>query len=184
LEGDVASEEAIQGQQIMGQTEYQSMAAELLQMAGADQAMRRRAAPNSAAWDALLDAAHQRRLGEIIDQIGWPTIPLVGAAASQAAWLIAQHAPDLAFMAHCLELMQSLPANSVHPANVAYLQDRVLLRRGEPQIYGTQFVDMGDGLHVCPIQDPEHVDERRASVGLGPFAEYEAQIRAHARTQR
>jgi hypothetical protein len=25
-----------------------------------------------------------------------------------------------------------------------------------------------------PIEDPEHLDQRRAGVGLGPFAEYEA----------
>lgn len=27
-----------------------------------------------------------------------------------------------------------------------------------------------------PIADPDHVDERRAQVGLGPYAEYEARI--------
>jgi hypothetical protein len=177
----VPSEEAIQGQRIMDQTDYQSIAAELLQMAEADQTMRKRAVQDSAAWNTALDAAHQRRLGEIIDQMGWPTIPLVGAEASQDAWLIAQHAPDLAFMERCLELMRGLPANSIHPANIAYLQDRVLMRQSEPQIYGTQFVGgVGGELRVYPIQDPEHMDERRASVGLGPFAEYEAQIRGHA----
>ena len=161
----------------MSQTEYLAIAAELLQMADADQAMRKRAAPNSAAWDASLDAAHQRRLEEIINQIGWPTIPLVGAEASHAAWLIAQQAPDLVFMERCLALMRNLPANSIHPAEIAYLQDRVLMRRGELQIYGAQCVGIGGELHVHPIQDQERVDERRASVGLGPFAEYEAQIR-------
>jgi hypothetical protein len=85
----VALEEAIQGQRIMSQADYRSIAAELLQMAGADQAMRRRTAQDSATWDASLDAARQRRLGEIIDQIGWHTIPRVGAEASHAAWLIA-----------------------------------------------------------------------------------------------
>jgi hypothetical protein len=81
--------------------------------------------------------------------------------------------------------MQALPVNSIHPANIAYLQDRVMTRSGEPQIYGAQCVDVGAGLHVYPIQDPEHVDARRASVGLEPFADYEAHIRrAHAHTQR
>jgi hypothetical protein len=150
-------------------------------MAGSDQAMRLRAGHDRSAWDASLDEAYQRRLGEIIDEIGWPAIPLVGAEASQAAWLIAQHAPDRAFMERCLALMQALPARSVHPVTIAYLQDRVLMRRGEPQIYGTQFVGNRDGdLIVHPIQDVERVDERRASVGLGPFTEYEAQIRRRA----
>jgi hypothetical protein len=161
----------------MRRSNSESLAAELVQMAAADQLMRRRAASDRAGWDGALDAAHQVRLGEIIEQIGWPDVPRVGAAASQAAWLITQHAPDLAFMERCLALMQDLPENSAHPAQVAYLQDRVLMRRGEPQIYGTQFVDLGCGLRVHPIDDPEHVDERRASVGLGPFAEYEAQLR-------
>jgi hypothetical protein len=162
----------------MDQADYESIAAELIQMAEADQAMRRRAMQDNSAWDTSLDEARQRRLGEIRDQIGWPTIPLVGSEASQAAWLIAQHAPDLAFMERCLKLMQALPAKSIHPANIAYLQDRVLMRRGEPQVYGTQFVGIGGGgaLHIHPIQDPERLDERRASVDLGPFAEYEAQI--------
>ena len=84
-------------------------------------------------------------------------------------------------MERCLALMQSLQEGSIYPTNIAYLQDRVLMRRGEAQIYGTQFAGSGDGeLHAHPIQDPERVDERRASVGLGPFAEYEAQIRGRA----
>jgi hypothetical protein len=160
----------------MGRAKHQLIASESFQMAEADQAMRRRAAQDSAAWDTALAAAHQRCLGEIIDQIGWPTIPLVGVESSQAAWLIAQHASELAFMERCLTLMQALPAKSVHPTNIAYLQDRILMRRGEPQVYGTQFVDIAGELRVHPILDPEHVDVRRASVGLGLFAEYEAQI--------
>jgi Family of unknown function (DUF6624) len=161
----------------MRRPEQQSIAAELMQMAEVDQTMRRRAAQDSAAWDAAVDEAHQRRLEEIIDCIGWPTIALVGAEASNAAWLIAQHGPNLEVMEHCLGLMLRLPTNSVHPANIAYLQDRVLMMRGEPQIYGTQFHGIGDDLRVYPIQNPDRVDERRASVGLGPFAEYEDQIR-------
>jgi hypothetical protein len=148
-------------------------------MAAQDQAMRRQAAHDRAAWDAwaAVDHERQRRLADILDSWGWPTIALVGAQASQAAWLLAQHAPDLGFMERCLELMRDLPAGSIHPANLAYLQDRVLMRRGEPQVYGTQFVGSGGDLHVHPIGDPDHLDERRAAVGLGPFAAYEALIR-------
>ena len=31
-----------------------------------------------------------------------------------------------------------------------------------------------DELKAQPIEDPENLDQRRAAVGLGPFAEYEA----------
>jgi hypothetical protein len=120
-----------------------------------------------------VDRERQRRLADILDRWGWPAIALVGAEVSQAAWLIAQHAPDLAFMERCLELLQHLPAKSIHPAYIAYLQDRVLMRLGEPRVYGTQFVGIGGELRVHPIADPDHLDERRAAVGSGPFAAYE-----------
>jgi hypothetical protein len=160
-----------------------TVAADLLHMAAQDQAMRRQHMHDRTAWIAweAVDRAHQRRLGDILDCWGWPTIALVGAEASQAAWLLAQHAPDLAFMERCLELMQHLPAESINPAHIAYLQDRVLMRRGEPQVYGTQFVGSVGDLCVHPIADPDQLDERRAAVGLGPFAAYEALLRGEHR---
>jgi hypothetical protein len=58
----------------------------------------------------------------------------------------------------------------------AYLEDRVRVHSGEPQLYGTQFMYDNDELKPQPIEDPDNLDQRRATVGLGPFAEYEAQM--------
>ena len=58
------------------------------------------------------------------------------------------------------------------------LTDRVLLHQGKPQLYGTQFGDNGSGLKPGKMQDPARVDQRRASVGLGPLAEYSCVMRA------
>jgi hypothetical protein len=80
-------------------------------------------------------------------------------------------------MKHCLDVMEALPMDEVNPANIAYLKDRVLMMNGMPQIYGTQFQGSGKDMHVYPIEDAEHVDERRASVGLDIFAENEARLR-------
>src|SRR5215831_20078988 len=97
-----------------GGTPDPTVAADLIEMAAQDQAMRRQDLHDRAAWDAweAVDREHQRRLGDILDRWGWPTIALVGAEASQAAWLLAQHAPDLAFMERGLELMLHLPSES------------------------------------------------------------------------
>jgi hypothetical protein len=51
------------------------------------------------------------------------------------------------------------------------------MMNGKPQIYGTQFQGSGKEMHVYQVEDAEHVDERRASVGLGTFAENEARLR-------
>jgi hypothetical protein len=55
------------------------------------------------------------------------------------------------------------------------LEDRVLVRKGKKQIYGTQVhsgPDTGGKMVLDPIQDEAQVDERRASVGLMPLKEY------------
>ncbi|WP_020393339.1 DUF6624 domain-containing protein [Kribbella catacumbae] len=49
------------------------------------------------------------------------------------------------------------------------------MNAGRPQLYGTQFVSDDNGaLQPRPIDRPESLDDRRAAVGLDPFAEYEA----------
>ena len=74
-------------------------------------------------------------------------------------------------------MMESLKPGEVNPTNIAYLKDRVLMYKGKPQIYGTQFEGSGQDIKVYPIEDVEKVDKRRESIGLGSFAEYEAKLR-------
>ena len=74
-------------------------------------------------------------------------------------------------------LMQALPAREIRPDNIAYLTDRILMYEGKPQIYGTQYKWSGDTLRLWMTDDIEHVDERRASVGLETVSENEARIR-------
>jgi hypothetical protein len=154
-----------------------TLANEIMQMANMGQVMRTKVINGEAKWNDSVDAANQARLIEIIDSSGWPTIPRVGVEASHAAWLLIQNAPDLKFMEHCLKVMESLPEGEVSLANIAYLQDRVLMMNGKPQIYGTQFQGSGKDMHVWLVKDADRIDERRASVGLGTFAENEARLR-------
>ena len=60
------------------------------------------------------------------------------------------------------------------PADLALLEDRVALGEGKRQIYGSQIgrdPDTGE-FYVSPLEDPDHVDERRRAVGLEPIADY------------
>ena len=64
------------------------------------------------------------------------------------------------------------------PAHYACLLDRVRMATGKPQVYGSQVVVADDGdLAPWPIEDPNHVDERRARVGLGPLAVHTQMLR-------
>lgn len=114
------------------------------------------------------------RLREIIAESGWPTFRLVGTDGATAAWVIAQHSDhDPAFQQRALKLMRAAArAGQADPIELAYLTDRVAVNTGNLQTYGTQVRCVDGEFAPAPLIDPEHVDERRASVGLGPLQEY------------
>jgi hypothetical protein len=122
-----------------------------------------------------IDNRNMARLEEIIKHKGWPGKSLVGGEASKAAFLILQHS-DLAHQERYLPLLkEAAKKGEARPADVAMLEDRVLVRKGKKQIYGTQVhsgPDTGGKMVLDPIQDEAQVDERRASVGLMPLKEY------------
>jgi hypothetical protein len=154
----------------------EQIAEDLIAMFKADQMLRREAISDGSKRSALaaLDRRNTARLQQIVDEIGWPSIPLVGETAAQAAWLLAQHADlDREFQRRCLGLMRALPEGAVWRHHLAYLEDRVLVGERKPQRYGTQLRRRDDGtLEPMRLIDPEQVDERRARVGLEPLAEY------------
>lgn len=122
-----------------------------------------------------LDLFHTRRIKQIVAKHGWPGETLVGSTGCQAAWLLVQHADhDPEFQKQCLGLLERAVETSEAPAScLACLTDRIRIGDGGKQIFGTQ---LHGHLHPLPIEDEAHVDERRATVGLPPLAEYIAQV--------
>jgi hypothetical protein len=124
------------------------------------------------------DEARTERLAEIIDEHGWPTRTLVGDDGATAAWLIAQHS-DLYvdFQDRALELMRAAVADGEADATeLAYLEDRVTLNSGRPQIYGTQISCVDGHAEPSELADPNGVEELREQVGLQPFDDYLAEL--------
>ena len=135
-----------------------------------------------------IDEGNTLWLNDLVDRLGWPGTSLVGEDGSQAAWLFAQHAsqhPDLQRKFLGL-LRDAVGAGEASPRNLAYLEDRVRVRDGLPQLYGTQFtkVVLEYRWDPFPIEDAEHVDERRAAVGLSPLAEYAATMNSRDSADR
>jgi hypothetical protein len=121
-----------------------------------------------------------QRLEEIISQISWPTYEQVGEEASQAAWLIVQHAISLPlFMKSCLALLKEQEKNgTIDPVNVAFLSDRIAMYENRPQSYGTQFVNDDLGQLVAYELDAsiEQVNQRRQKLGLNTVEERLAEL--------
>lgn len=119
-----------------------------------------------------IDAANMERVRAIIDQHGFPTPSMVGADGVSAAFLIIQHAP-LETQEDMLPLVEaSYRKGHLSGQSYALLTDRVRVRNGEPQLYGTQFTMQNGTLNVEPIADSSEVDARRAELDLMPLDEY------------
>jgi hypothetical protein len=164
---------------------------ELLRRRDEDQRVRQLASPYrgqhgirlpdevSAEWQRV-DDDNTRWLGDLLTTRGWPGRTLVGEDGAQAAFLLAQHAdrapgPQRAFLD---ALRGAVARGEASQAHLAYLEDRVRVRAGQPQLYGTQFTVTSGNFGPCPIEDPQRLDERRAAAGLEPFADYVARIMA------
>ncbi len=149
---------------------------ELLSMRDEDVATRLRifagrVGPSQVAELAALSARHVARLEQVLASGRFPGFALVGKDGEQAAFLLAQHADeDRPFQKRYLErLTAAMKAGDAKGESVALLTDRLAVAEGRKQVYGSQFTG---GCEPEPIEDPEHVDERRKAVGLPPLAEY------------
>ena len=106
---------------------------------------------------------------------GWPV--QVGDDGAAAAWLIAQHSPDLEFQKACLELLRGLPESLVNAQHVAYLHDRICIREGTGQRYGTQSRPRASGeeWELFPLEDANTVNVERKRIGLEPLEAHQLQ---------
>ena len=113
---------------------------------------------------------------DLLTRFDWIDSHRFGGTVSSHAWILVQHADDHPdFQRLALDRMRAhLDDGGVRPRDYAYLWDRVAVNHGQLQRYGTQPADVcnADGtLNFKPMEDPDRVDERRRSVGLGPARE-------------
>ncbi|MEA1849943.1 DUF6624 domain-containing protein [Chryseobacterium sp. MHB01] len=121
-----------------------------------------------------VDANNFNAFEEIINQYGWLGPSEIGYKNNQYLFLILQHA-DLTSQKKYLPLFRkSCKAGKVLPKDLAYLEDRINMREGKMQQYGSQTVidKVSKKFVIFPIEDVDHVDQRRASVGLESLKAY------------
>ena len=139
-----------------------------------------------------VDAGNLAWLKTLVSQHGFPTVKQVGKEGIEDAWMLVQHATaDPAFQTRVLRKLTTLmKAGAISKQDYALLDDRVQVEQGKPQIFGTQFyvpndkngkpISNADGtldLRMRALEDPRHVDQRRASMGLMPLMDYKCMLR-------
>lgn len=126
-----------------------------------------------------LELTHSVQLARFVDRFGWPTQEAWPPDVVDAAFLLAQHSPDVALQERVLAALSARnDRDPVAARHHALLHDRIhAIRKGLPQRFGTQGRCVGPGhWEPLPIQDPDTVDDRRRAAGLPPLAEYVAEM--------
>lgn len=123
---------------------------------------------------AAANAAELRQVEAILAQHGWLGPKQIGPRANAAIFLVIQSSEIRVQKKYLPVMRQAVVAGRAFPASFAQLEDGIAAREGRPQIYGSLIsFDSATGTYfVFPLNDPDHVDERRAAVGLPPLGEY------------
>ncbi|NOQ26060.1 MAG: hypothetical protein GQ564_11910 [Bacteroidales bacterium] len=104
---------------------------------------------------------------KILDERGWLGADIISKQGNKTLFLVIQHS-DLETQVKYLPMMREAVVNgNALSNNLALLEDRVSLRQGKRQIYGSQIGRDEKGEYfVRPLIEPENVNQRRKDVGL------------------
>lgn len=120
------------------------------------------------------DSLNFIKVSAILEKFGWPGTEDIGLSANTTVFMVIQHA-NLDQQERYLPLMRkAVKEGNALGSQLALLEDRVALLQHRKQRYGSQVKwDMKTNVYsMLPLEDPEHVDERRREVGLRPLKEY------------
>jgi glutathione S-transferase len=143
------------------------------------------AAPQDKAAFQAMDKVDKDNLAwmkETFAKKGFPHANAVGLAGVSAAFTLVQHATsDIPFMQSMLpQITARADAGELAKGDVAMLIDRLLRHEGKPQRYGTQYTTTNGrdfaSMKMDPVEDPAHLDQRRASMDLMPSADYQCML--------
>lgn len=118
------------------------------------------------------DSTNLLKLLPILDKYGWLSESKTSTKANSALFLVVQHAPLDLQLKYINVLKQAVEKGNAKASDYAYLLDRVNMRQGKLQIYGSQISINANGIpYLYPIKDEPNVNERRKSIGLPPLEE-------------
>ncbi|MGE3825703.1 MAG: DUF6624 domain-containing protein [Bacteroidia bacterium] len=118
------------------------------------------------------DYKNLEKVNSILETYGWLSADEVGDTGNQALFLVIQHADILTQEKYLPMMKEAVKKGNARPQDFALLVDRVEMRNGRPQVYGSQLVNKNGKTTLYPIIDSINVNKRRAEVGLESLEEY------------
>jgi hypothetical protein len=109
---------------------------------------------------------------EILNKYGWLGANVAGFIGNYTLALIIEQA-DLNTQETFRPLIsQAFKDKKIEAFDYAMIEDRIALREGKKQTYGSVIVNADGKNYVAPVEDPANLDKRRKELGLVKMNEY------------
>ncbi|MCW3085323.1 MAG: hypothetical protein JWP12_2689 [Bacteroidetes bacterium] len=120
------------------------------------------------------DSIDLLKVKTILDRDGWLGPDVVGEEGSETLFLVIQHSDQKTQEKYLPMVREAVEDGRASAGMLALLEDRVAVKQGKKQIYGSQIVtDPKTGKDtIAPVEDFANVNKRRAAIGLEPLEEY------------
>jgi hypothetical protein len=126
-------------------------------------------------WQTILknDSINLVKVSNILDNQGWPSKKVISVRGTSTLFFVIQHADLNAQIKYLPMITKAVKSNNLPKRQYAMFYDRLTLRQGKRQVYGTQLASNKEskGHYVLPLEDAKNVDKRRAEMGLNSMQE-------------
>ncbi len=130
-------------------------------------------------WYRFRDSVHTNtkiKVEEMFNKYGFLGYTKVGKEGSNHFWLLVQHSDKYPeFQVRVLKAMnKEVKKGNTSPSDYAYLYDRIKVKAGEKQKFGTQlsYDSAGHPFPAIGLIDSANVDNFRKAYGLEPLRDY------------
>lgn len=130
-----------------------------------------------------IDSINQIKVTAILDRHGWIHRDSIGQKASDALFYTIQHSDNETINKYFPMLKAMAAKGGANKKHTAMMEDRILMRAGKKQIYGTQArqitIENKKIKIIWPIAEPDKVNELRKEAGFSTtIEEYAARMNA------
>lgn len=126
-------------------------------------------------WQTILkkDSINLIKVNKILEERGWPDKSIIGKRGTSTLFLVIQHADHKTKEKYLPMIEAAVKNDNLPKRQYAMFYDRLVLNRGERQLYGTQLANNNETKepYVLPLSDPKNVDKRRMEMGLNSMQE-------------
>jgi hypothetical protein len=108
------------------------------------------------------------KIDNILMLYGYPCKTIAGDVSGVPFYILG-FAPVWLKEKHLNKLIMAANKEEISWKSLAFFIDKIKIAKGEKQVYGTQYYVKKEEYIAYPIEDMEHLNERRAGVGLEDF---------------